>query len=71
MSFAIVEWLGTDPPSVSAVPCSWLVLEDGDRYSYWPPAGERHKGMKTCGAPKCSWLKHIVRTLGKASKNLI
>jgi hypothetical protein len=38
MSFAIVEWLGTDLPSVSAVPCSWLVLEDGDLYSYWPPA---------------------------------
>lgn len=71
MSFAIVEWLETDPPTVSAVPCNWQLLEDGDLYSYWPAAGESQKGIKTCCSPKKSWHKYIVRKLGKASKNLM
>ena len=66
--YTIVEWIGSDPREVSAVPSNWLT--SGKDWSYWPSSAEA-AAFKQRWKPKSSWQKYAVREIGTAGMKLL
>jgi len=67
--YSIVEWVGEDPPQVSAVPSNWLETDgDGYLWSYWPSSSAEGSSFKQRSQPKSTWKKYRVRLIGTAGK---
>jgi hypothetical protein len=65
--YAIVEWIGSDPPQVSAVPSNWIVTDKfGKLQSYWPSSSSDVLAFKQRWEPRSSWKKYDVRQIGLA-----
>jgi hypothetical protein len=66
--FAIVEWL--DSKQVSAVPLKWLVLLEGELWSFWTSSAADTKALRNASDPKGSWSKYRVRQIGKEGNTM-
>jgi hypothetical protein len=64
--YAIVDWIGWNPPCVSIVPSNCLINEDGKLWSYWPSSNADDNIVKKRVVPFVKWPKYEVRILGRA-----
>jgi len=68
--FAVVVF--TDEESVSAVPNSWIVEENGKKLCYYPPFKSDSKITKAAAANvdfEATWTPYPVRVLNSYSKS--